>query len=403
MSTKEYLILKKHYDEIVNKDKSHFESSNDEPTPIGCVEEMIEKIPVDFWKKRDLLILDPCAGNGNFHFVIKNKLEKNGYSELDIKNTLIFNEPNPKRVEHCYSVFGENIQITQEDYLKQNIKRKVDLVVANPPYAKITNNKRAAKNHTLVRDFISKALKDVKNDGFILFICPNNWMSLADRNTLIEELTKYRFHYLNIGLAKKWFPKIGSSFTWFVLQKTKHKNEPFLVEGKFNKKIYSSKPLNQKRDYIPLYYTKEIQKLLEKTLDKKEPKLLIETSSDLHEYTKRNLQKKEQDNEHKYRLIHTKKQLRWSSRPHKFQNGWKLFITTTDKYSVFIDNCGMTQSVAFIRCQNKKEAETLKKKLQQPIYCFLNDICRWGNFNNIRILQRFSLSFDENDISSLNK
>ena len=32
-------------------------------------------------------------------------------------------------------------------------------------------------------------------------------MSLADRNTLISELTKYQFHYLDIGSSKKYFLK----------------------------------------------------------------------------------------------------------------------------------------------------------------------------------------------------
>ena len=35
----------------------------------------------------------------------------------------------------------------------------------------------------------------------------------------------------------------------------------------------------------------------------------------------------------------------------------------------------------------KKYAEIL----QHPLYVFLNNICRWGNFNNIRILQSFPI------------
>jgi hypothetical protein len=49
----------------------------------------------------------------------------------------------------------------------------------------------------------------------------------------------------------------------------------------------------------------------------------------------------------------------------------------------------MTQSIAFIRCQSKKQAEQFKAVLDHPLYVFLNNVCRWGNFNNIRILQRF--------------
>ena len=49
----------------------------------------------------------------------------------------------------------------------------------------------------------------------------------------------------------------------------------------------------------------------------------------------------------------------------------------------------MTQSIAFIRCDNKKKANKIKSVLEHPLYVFINNICRYGNFNNIRILQNF--------------
>ncbi len=93
----------------------------------------------------------------------------------------------------------------------------------------------------------------------------------------------------------------------------------------------------------------------------------------------------------KYKLIHTPKQTVYSSRPHKFQDGYKIFISTTDKYNVFIDNCGMTQSIAFILCLDEEQAKKYVQILQHPLYVFINNICRWGNFNNIRILQNFPI------------
>ena len=62
--------LKKYYDETLNTDRTTYKSSNDEPTPIGCVEEMINKIPDELWKRKNLRILDPCCGNGNFSIPI---------------------------------------------------------------------------------------------------------------------------------------------------------------------------------------------------------------------------------------------------------------------------------------------------------------------------------------------
>ena len=76
--------------------------------------------------------------------------------------------------------------------------------------------------------------------------------------------------------------------------------------------------------------------------------------------------------------------------------------TTTDKYKVFVDNCGMTQSIVFIRCSCLDDANHIKMVLEHPLYVFINNLCRWGNFNNIRILQSFPIpqidSYDEDAI-----
>ena len=51
----------------------------------------------------------------------------------------------------------------------------------------------------------------------------------------------------------------------------------------------------------------------------------------------------------------------------------------------------MTQSIVFILCSNEEQAKKYSHILQNPLYVFCNNICRWGNFNNIRILQSFPI------------
>jgi hypothetical protein len=51
----------------------------------------------------------------------------------------------------------------------------------------------------------------------------------------------------------------------------------------------------------------------------------------------------------------------------------------------------MTQSIVFILCCNEEQAKKYLQILQHPLYVFINNICRWGNFNNIRILQSFPI------------
>ena len=381
--------------EILHIDKSTYKSTNDEPTPIDCITEMITKIPNELWEKKDLSILDPCCGNGNFSIPIIFELLKYHDKKTILEKILEFNDINESRLENVRSVFCSekyNLQITNHDFITFNTTKKYDLIVANPPYAKLLENgKRASKNHNLIKDFIEKALSQLKPNGYLLFITPDNWMSYADRNVLIEIITTLQIIHLDIHNAKKYFKKIGSSFTWYIIQ-----NCPFYkninVSGIWKKKEYVSSVKSTKRKYIPLLYNEMVQNILSKTIDNISlPKFEIKTSSDLHKYTKAKFISTEKTEEFKYKLIHTPSQTVYSSRPHKFQEGYKIFISTTDKYRVFIDKCGMTQSIVFIICSNEEQAKKYLQILQHPLYVFINNICRWGNFNNIRILQSFPI------------
>jgi len=367
--------IKKYYDGTLNIDKSTYKSSNDEPTPIDCISEMISKIPEELWRKSDLSILDPCCGNGNFSVPIIFELLKYHDKRTILEKMLEYNDINESRLENVRSIFCSekyNLQITSHDFIAHNSDKKYDLIVANPPYAKLLENgKRASKNHNLIKDFIEKALSQLKPNGYLLFITPDNWMSYADRNVLIEIITSLQIIHLDIHTAKKYFKKIGSSFTWYIIQNCAfYKN--INVSGIWKKREYVSSVISKQRKYIPLLYNDMVQNIL-----------------------KAEFIREEKTEEFKYKLIHTPSQTVYSSKPHKFQEGFKVFISTTDKYRVFIDNCGMTQSIVFIICKDEEQAEKYLNILQHPLYIFINNICRWGNFNNIRILQSFPIPYME--------
>lgn len=400
--------LKEYYDKTLNTDKSTYQSSNDETTPIDCVVEMVSKLPKELWTRKDLAILDPCCGNGNFGVPILFELLKHNNDKRTIlEKILSFNDINEDRLNNVRSVFrGDqyDLQITNHDFITFDHPKLYDLVVANPPYALILENgKRASKNHNLIKDFIERALSQLKPNGYLLFITPDNWMSYADRNVLIQLITSLQIIHLDIHSAKKYFKKIGSSFTWYIIQNCAfYKNID--VSGIWKKREYTGSVVSKQRKYIPLLYDQTVQTILSKTIDNQNLKRFdVKTSSDLHKYTKADLISEKEDEQHPYKLIHTPSQTVYASRPHKYQEGYKVFISTTDKYQVFIDKCGMTQSIVFILCDDEEQAKTYLKILQHPLYLFINNICRWGNFNNIRILQSFPIpaiqyTGDENEI-----
>jgi hypothetical protein len=65
-----------------------------------------------------------------------------------------------------------------------------------------------------------------------------------------------------------------------------------------------------------------------------------------------------------------------------------------------VDNCGMTQSIVFIRSESEEEAKKINLVMNHPMYKFINNICRYGNFNNIRILQNFPYCDDVRNVYS---
>ena len=390
-----YDELKVYYNTVLNVDKKLVKTSNDEPTPIECVEEMVNKIPEYVFKKSDWKWLDPCCGCGNFALVVYHKLLKYHSSKYILENMLYFNDLNEDRINVLRQVFETDkykLNITTGDYLEYDDSVLYDVIMANPPYAKLlANGKRASKNHNLIGLFISKSFTLLNERGLLLYITPDNWMSKATRNTLIQTITSKQILHLNIHLAKRYFPKVGSSFTWYLIENTPYYKD-ITIEGKEikSKKPYVDKVKSMVRDYIPLYYTSLIQSILSKTVDNRDlEKFVVETSSDLHKYTKRDLIEMEQSATHPHKLHHTPKQTVWASRAHKYQDGYKVFIGTTSYYTIFVDNCGMTQSIAFIRCISEQEANKYAEVLQHPLYKFINNICRFGNFNNIRVLQSF--------------
>lgn len=395
-----YAEVKTFVDTVLNRDKSLFTSSNDEPTPIGCVEEMLTAVPRDVWSRPGLRVLDPCCGTGNFHLVITERLREAGRTPQERATSLQFNDINDARLHHVRELFGETANITRNDFLAMPDEESYDMVVMNPPYAKMmANGDRASKNHGLSTVFLRKGLRVLKPGGFLIAIVPDSWMSLADRNTVCTEMTAYQFHALNIHCAKTWFPKVGSSFTWFVVEKVPG-TLPFPVSYRLGREVHTSCVESQGRAYIPLTYSALCQSIFAKTVDNDAlPKYTVETSSDLHRYTKRDLIQDTQDDAHPYRLIHTPKQTAWASRPHKVQEGWKVFLSTTDKYGTFVDCCGMTQSIAYIRVEDETNAKRVASRLMHPLYVFLNNACRYGNFNNIRILQRFPVCTTEDPCS----
>jgi hypothetical protein len=151
-------------------------------TPMNLVNEMLNKLPIEVWKNKNLKWLDPCCGMGNFPIAVYLKLMDELSDEIEdikerkkhiLENMLYMCELNKKNVLITKQIFDINnmykLNLYEGDSLSLDTNKEwgvkyFDISIGNPPY-----------NNELWCDFVEKSLKLLNNDGYLLYIHPPNW------------------------------------------------------------------------------------------------------------------------------------------------------------------------------------------------------------------------------------
>lgn len=234
----------------------HFIPSSEEkknnaeiPTPLQLVDEMLSKIPIDFWSLVHT-VLEPCCGKGNFVMRIFNKFfdglvilypnvierckviinECIYYTDLTSINVFITTE-----ILKCHIKLKTGLEIIDEeefkfnktfgDTLKMNIEEvfnvnKFDAVIGNPPYNDDSGNK--GKGHMLWDKFIMIAFnKFLEENGYLVYVHPSVWRQIE--HPLLNVLKDKQLIYLeihNVNDGQKIF-KCATRYDWYVLQNKK--------------------------------------------------------------------------------------------------------------------------------------------------------------------------------------
>jgi type I restriction-modification system DNA methylase subunit len=156
---------------------------------------LAEKIVRELSIPKDATVLDPCCGTGSFNYAAT----KYGITSVygtDIDNDAITlcieNIPNAKFVR------ANSIEIDSSLLLsKLSILNKPDYVIGNPPYAKWAPSKWTSPSfsrkvimsgNNLFVAALFRALEIVKEDGFISYIIPKNFLHVATYSQLRKEL-----------------------------------------------------------------------------------------------------------------------------------------------------------------------------------------------------------------------
>lgn len=368
----------KYYDKL-NEDESHFYSNDDICTPMSCVKTMIDYIPESFWENKQLRILEPCSGNGNFGAYCKFKTNI---------NNIWFNELNEKRFENCKKLLKPK-HIRHDNFfsLDGEWSSNFDLIVANPPYSGGGN-----KNRSLSNEFIEKSIDMLNDGGYLCYVTPNNWMTYNNNNTTLKKLLTMGSFLVIDNDVKKYFPGVGSSFTIIIWQKNIFDNKTLVINNFLKKDIQENIKIPNNLKFIPLYISQTILDII--------PKIVGTTRNtfnyrcDLHNFTQKKYLSDIQDEVFKYETIHTLRKTRYASKKQDIYNKWLIIIPLSTYYIPIIKNhVNVTQSVGYISFDNQKDAVKYIDIISKPEYKLIVHLTRYGNFNNIMVLKH--LNFDK--------
>ena len=367
-----------YYDKL-NNDESHYNSNDDVCTPMNCVKIMIDYLPDDLWNKKNLKILEPCAGNGNFGAYCKFK--------TNIDN-IWFNELNIKRFENCKKLLKPK-NIRHDDFfnLDNEWANDFDLIVANPPYSGGGN-----KNQSLSNKFIEKSIDMLKDGGFLCYVTPNNWMTYNSNNTTLKKLLNEGSFLVIDNDVKKYFSGIGSSFTIIIWQKSVFDNKTLVINSFLKKDIQENVSIPNNLKFIPLYISQTVINIISKVVG--DTRNTFDYRCDLHNFTQKDLLSDNQDEIFKYRTIHTMRKTRYAKKKQDIYDKWIIIVPLSTYYIPVIEhNVNTTQSVGYIPFDSKEEADNYLKNIIKPEYKLLIHLTRYGNFNNIMVLGH--LKFDK--------
>lgn len=243
-----------------------FTQGETSPTNKELVEDMIlqiERLDDNMLKNPNNRFLDPCAGTGTCGVVLYNKLLQYHTHEW-IMNNMIFMID--KSLVSCDILKRLGfVNVFHKDFLNENIDMKFDVVIGNPPY----QNDTKSGSESLWIKFVKKSY-DLSN--IVCFVTPKTWCNLTkdSYDKKLFNIFKNHLQYVNLSdyLGDKYFKGIGSTFSYYIINKNK-KNSGFTVE-----KDGDNYELNYNEiEWIPNNLSQTTLDILKKTLWSKEKKI----------------------------------------------------------------------------------------------------------------------------------
>lgn len=270
---------------------------------------------------------------------------------------------------------------------------KFDFVVGNPPYQ---DSSHKEKKNTLWRKFISLSLKLVNEEGFVCFIVPSSWMGA--KKILKENFLPYSLIYINKDECKRHFPNVGSTFSYYILQKKQPTpgNKIVIVNKEISKTIVKNEVIIEEvfNECFPRDMSKETISILKKI---KEKPMLEMKYGTKHHSVHRDRWRLTKSNEFCFPIQNTPSKLYWWNSAHEDQNKQKLIIPTTTYFkNMLITEYGVTQSFVYYLLNDKEDPEIVLHNTNNNVLDYYNECYRYANWNSVDLLKKIPrMPFDK--------
>ena len=396
----------------------HFIPTNDEkkknaevPTPVKLVDEMLNSIPVDFWKTPKK-VFEPCCGKGNFVLGIVRKFDEGlkelypdneqririilaeciYYADLTALNVFITTQLLCCEFESICGINEIDFEFNNNtgDTLELNITDKWNIpgfnaVIGNPPY---NSNGDTSTGNTIWQDFTKKSIKKwLLQNCYLLFVHPPGWRKpntdrgkftqMFDLMTKENQMIYLEMHGIKDG--QKVF-NCGTRYDWYLLEnKFQYKNTIIVDEDGKKQEINLSELC-----WLPNSNILEINKILSNNGSEK---CEIIYSPSAYEHRKKWMSHTKTE-EFKYTCVHStpKSGIRYmysnvNNKGHF--NIPKVIIGEAGINDVLIDingEYGLTNGAIGIKINNFEQGKCIEKALKSDKFNIILKSCSFSSF-----------------------
>ena len=263
---------------------------------------------------------------------------------------------------------------------------KFDLIATNPPFQDTT--RRGKTPHKLWIEFTKKAFSNwLEQDGYLAQVSPSSFRS---PNSPILDLIKERqTEFINFD-TETYFPKVGSSFAHYVIRNApRPQDHATIIVAKGNKFEHE---LHEEIIYLPNVLEAADFGIHEKVMFRPRTRLDVRwdyvTCHNIRIHDSDSLSR-ERSLKHNCPVLHTNKQIWWSSKQQEFAAKKKVMWSRSGYTKPFYDRgqLGGTDMAYYVLVPTAKAGVRLEKILNLSLFRYIYTTAKWSGFGNERVFR----------------